>query len=183
LARVAVILHERVGGWYRQLRPRLYRQPVRWFESRSLADLDGILAGLAFPVVLIDLAPQPAEGLSALGLIRSLAPDARSLVLDQEARVDVRILARELGATHVCPGFVAPPVVADLLTRWIAMARQGMESAGWSRTTFPETAMDPWSWLSDYLYEPAEIRFAEPGPRRWPRPATPADDPPAPPGG
>ena len=42
LTRVAVILHERLGNWIRQLRPRLHDQPVRWFETRSRADLDGL---------------------------------------------------------------------------------------------------------------------------------------------
>ena len=32
LTRVAVILHERLGNWVRQLHPRLHDQPIRWFE-------------------------------------------------------------------------------------------------------------------------------------------------------
>ena len=160
--RVTVILHERLGNWNRQLRPRLARQHVRWFESRSTADLGAILVGIAFPVVLIDLARQPVDGLTALDLVRSRAPDARCLVLDPEAKPDLRGLARELGATHVCSGFVPPPVVAGLVDRWITMARHGIESAGWSLTTFPETATEPWSWLADHLLEPVEMTASEP---------------------
>ena len=62
LTRVAVILHERLGNWNRQLRPRLHDRPVRWFETRSRADLDGLLIGLACPVVLIDLGRHPSRG-------------------------------------------------------------------------------------------------------------------------
>jgi hypothetical protein len=168
--RVTVILHERLGNWNRQLRPRLARQHVRWFESRSTADLGAILVGIAFPIVLIDLARQPVDGLKALELVRSRAPEARSLVLDPEAKPDIRGLARELGATYVCSGFVPPPVVAGLVDRWITMARHGIESAGWSLTTFPETATEPWSWLADHLLEPIERPASEPVLRPWARP-------------
>lgn len=152
--RVAVVLHERLGGWYRQLRPRLSEMPVRWFESRSTADLEGILQGLAFPIVLIDLARQPLDGLMALERVRDRTPGARTLVLDPEARAGVRELAYEMGATHVRSGFWPPPDVARLIARWIASAGYRTESAGWSRTTFPENAAEPWGWLSEYLASP-----------------------------
>jgi hypothetical protein len=168
--RVTVILHERLGNWNRQLRPRLSRLHVRWFESRSTADLGAILVGVAFPVVLIDMARQPIDGLKALELVRSRAPGARCLVLDPEDRPDIRGLARELGATHVCSGFVPPPVVAGLVARWITMASQILESAGWSLTTFPETATEPWSWLADHLPEPVGMPSSEPGLRPPARP-------------
>jgi len=181
LTRVAVILHERLGHWVRQLRPRLYDQPVRWFETRSSSDLEGILTGLAYPVVLVDLGRHAATGLKDLGLISLRAPDARILVLDPETHPQVPELARELGATHVVSGFAPPPVIAELIARWIALARRGIEYAGWSRTTFPETQTDPWSWLSDYLDEPehhAETSIATPpGLRRGPSPAPPFGSP------
>ena len=138
LTRVAVILHERLGHWNRQLRPRLHDRPVRWFETRSRADLDSLLIGLACPVVLIDLGRQPIEGLKDLGHIVDRAPDARVLVLDPEAHDQVAGLARELGATHVAPGFVPPPFVARLLARWIELAERQIERDGWSRTSFPQ---------------------------------------------
>ena len=47
MARVAVVLCERLGTWAAQLRPRLQDRPVRWFETRSAADLDAALAGVA----------------------------------------------------------------------------------------------------------------------------------------
>jgi DNA-binding NarL/FixJ family response regulator len=144
---------------------------VRWFESRSTADLGAILVGVAFPVVLIDLARQPLDGLTALDLVRSRTPDARSLVLDPEAKPELRSLARELGATHVCSGFVPPPLVAELVDRWITKARHAIASAGWSRTTFPESALEPWSWLADHLLDPAGMTAAEPVLRQPARPA------------
>jgi hypothetical protein len=151
LTRVAVILHERLGYWNRQLRPRLHDRPVRWFETRSRADLGGLLIGLACPVVLIDLGRHPIEGLKDLGYIVDRAPDARVLVLDPNAHDDVAGLARELGATHVATGFVPPPFVAQLLVRWIELAERQLERDGWSRTSFPKTQTEPWAWLADFL--------------------------------
>jgi hypothetical protein len=168
--RAVVIVHERLGRWYRQLRPRLSDLPARWFEIRSPDDLGEVLEGLAFPVALIDLNRQPLDGLDALNLINTRAPGARTLVLDPDAHVGASDLARELGATHVCTGFAPPPLVADLIARWITLAGRGLDSAGWSRTTFPESATDPWSWLSDYLGEPAIPADERAAARRRPRP-------------
>jgi hypothetical protein len=167
--RAAVIVHERLGRWYRQLRPRLSDRPIRWFETRSTGDLDGVLRELAFPVVLIDLGRQALDGLEALSVTVTRAPGARTLVLDPESYEDAAIAARELGATHVCRGFTPPPLVAELIARWIALALRGVDSAGWSRSTFPETSTDPWGWLSDYLGEPVGRADDRPAPRRWPR--------------
>jgi hypothetical protein len=151
LTRVAVILHERLGNWNRQLRPRLHDRPIRWFETRSRGDLDRLLTGLACPVVLIDLGRHPTEGLLDLDQVLHLAPDARVLVLDPEAHDHVAGLARELGATYVASGFVPPPFVASLMSRWIDLAERQIERDGWSRTAFPETETEPWAWLADYL--------------------------------
>lgn len=155
--RVAVILHERLGGWYRQLRPRLPDLPVRWLESRSIADLAGMLDGLASPVVLIDLGRRPVEGLSALELTLDRAPDARVLVMDPESRPDTVDLARERGAAHVWSGFAPPPEVAGLVARWVSLAFDQTRASGWSRTTFPESSAEPWGWLAEHLGDPAAI--------------------------
>ena len=165
--RVTVILHERLGNWNRQLRPRLVRHPVRWFESRSPADLEVLLGGLAFPVILIDLARQPVDGLTALELVPRGAPDARPWSSTRRREPDVRGLARELGATHVWSGPVPPPVRGRAgSTAGSPWPGIDIESAGWSRTTFPETAEDPWSWLPDYLLETAEMTAPGPALRR-----------------
>jgi len=175
LARVAVILHERLGNWVRQLRPRLHDQPVRWFETRSRADLAVVLTGLASPVVLIDLARHPAAGLIDLDLVVRRASDARVLVLNPESHHEVAGLARELGATHVVSGFVPPPYVAALLARWIALAERHIERDGWSRSSFPEAPSSRWGWLAAYLGDSDSLDSiptpSSPGPM-----ASPADD-------
>jgi hypothetical protein len=158
LIRVAVILHERLGNWNRQLRQRLRDRPIRWFETRSGADLDGVLNGLARPVVLIDVGLYPAVGLRDLERVLDWAPDARVLVVDPEARAEVAGMARELGATHVASGFVPPAGVARLLARWVDLALRQIERDGWSRTSFPPTDTEPWAWLADLL---GDVRFAQ----------------------
>ena len=149
-----MILHERLGNWVRQLRPRLQNQPVRWFETRTVADLDGVLTGLACPVVLIDLGKNPASGLAALEQVLLRSPDARVLVLDPEAHPGVAGVARELGATYVISGFVPPPRLAELMARWITLALRHIDKSGWSRTAVPESDSKPWGWLADYLGDP-----------------------------
>ncbi len=181
MTRVPVILHERLGNWIRQLRPRLYEQPVRWFESRSTRELEVLLTGLAFPVVVIDLDRHAAAGLKDLSLVSLRVPDARILAIDPEGLAEVAGMARELGATHVFSGFVPPPIIADLVAHWIASARRSIERAGWSRTSFPDSETDPWSWLSDYTGEPVgrEPRPASSPP--WPRQLSAGDQPTEPP--
>ncbi len=151
LTRVAVIVHERLGNWNRQLRPRLTDRPIRWFESRSRADLDGLLTGLACPVVLIDVGRYPAASMLDLELVIRRVSDARVLVLDPESHEGLTGLARELGATYAASGFVTPPFVASLLTRWVDLAQRQIEREGWSRTYYPETSAEPWAWLADFL--------------------------------
>jgi hypothetical protein len=158
LTRVAVILHERLGNWNRQLRPRLSGWPIRWFETRSRSDLDNLLTGLACPIVLIDLGRSPTMGLGDLDYLLWRVSDARVLVLDPEAHAGVAELARELGATHVASGFVPPPFVARLVARWVEQARRQIECGGWSRSTFPETQTDPWAWLTEFLGD-AELSY------------------------
>ena len=151
-----MIFHERLAFWARQLRPRLHRLPVRWFETRSDGDLQSVLTGVASPVVLLDFGRQAPQAVKDLSLMLRLAPDARVLVLDPEERTLEAGLARELGATYVASGFVPPPVVSDLLARWIALAQAQIERDGWSQTSFRPTQTDPWSWLDDYLTDRAE---------------------------
>ena len=90
------------------------------------------------------------------------------LVLDPEANDGVVGLARELGATYAVSGFVPPPVVADLLTRWVALAARRIERDGWSRTSFPETETEPWAWLADFLGDPQRLHTIPTPTRRSP---------------
>ena len=134
-----MILHGCLGKWARQLRPRLHDLPIRLIETRSRADLEAILTGLACPVVLIDPGKHVANGLIDIELVLTKAPDALVLVNNPESNPEVGSLARELGATHVLSGFVPPPHVACLLLRWILLARRQIEHDGWSRTSAPES--------------------------------------------
>jgi hypothetical protein len=170
LTRVPVILHERLGNWNRQLRPRLYEQPVRWLESRASRELDMLLTGLVLPVVLIDVGRDTVAGLRDISLVSLRVPDARILVIDAGGCLEGARAAREMGATHVFSGFVPPPDVAELMCYWITAARIGIERAGWSRTTFPDSETDPWSWLSDYLDEPGNRDTKPATSPLWPRP-------------
>ena len=129
MTRVAVILHERLGHWNRQLRPRLHDRPIRWFETRSRADLDSLLIGLACPVVLIDLGRHPIEGL------KDLDAHCRSGFRCAQCSCSTRTPTTRLPAWRVSwapltswPGFVPPPIVARLLARWIELARRQLEA-------------------------------------------------------
>ena len=155
MGRVALVLHERLGNWAAQLRPRLAGRPVRWFETRSAADLREILPGLGRPVVLLDLGSRVLEALGDLDQVVNLAPGARVLVLDHAARQEVAELARELGATHVLAGFVPPPAVTSLIDRWIGLAVEEQAREGWSRPVPVDSLLDPEGWLDDILGDSA----------------------------
>lgn len=149
--RLAFVLHERLGNWAAQLRPRLAGRPVRWFETRTAAHLREILPGLGRPVVLLDLGSRTLEALRDLDQVVNLAPGARVLVLDPGAHQEVAQLARELGATHVLAGFVPPPEVASLIDRWIDLAVEEQSREGWSRPLSVDSVLDPGGWLDDIL--------------------------------
>jgi CheY-like chemotaxis protein len=151
VASLAVVLHERLGTWARQLRPRLLAWPIRWVETRSTADLEAALAGMACPVVLIDLARRPRAALEDLDRAAQAAPNALILVLDPQAYEGVATLARELGATHVLSGPVTPPSVAQLIARWLPLAQRQAEGDGWSYALEPEPEPEPWNWLAPLL--------------------------------
>ena len=129
-------------------------------------------------MVLIDLGRHPAAGLQDLERVLRRAPDAQVLVLDPEAHAEVAGLARELGATHVASGFVPPPFVAGLLARWIELAQRRIERDGWSRTSFPETAAEPWGWLADLLGDPRRLyAIPTPIPKKSMAPSAPVGKP------
>jgi hypothetical protein len=161
LTRIAVILHERIGNWARQLRPRLHDLPIRWFETRSVADLEPVLTGMACPVAVLDLGSRPAAGLLGLQTILHRASDARALVLDPEVHDEAAGVARELGATYVMTGFVPPPVVASLVRRWIKLAQTQVDKSGWSKVLVPDPESEPWSWLAPYLADPASASMTQ----------------------
>ncbi len=153
LARLPLVLHERLGYWARHLRPLLLGWPIRWVESRSATDLESALAGAACPIVVLDLARRPRAGLEDLDRAVQAAPKAMVLVVDPESHEGVALLARELGATHVISGVATPPTVAALLERWLPLALRRTEREGWSRAPRPEPEPEPWNWLAPYLGE------------------------------
>ena len=149
-ASLAVVIHERLGTWARHLRPRFLAWPIRWVETRSTADLEAALAGLACPVVLIDLAAASVPGLKTW-IGRPGGAERAVPGIDPEAHEGVATLARELGATHVFSGPVTPPEVARLLARWLPLAQRQAESDGWSNAREPRPEAEPWNWLAPLL--------------------------------
>jgi hypothetical protein len=125
-------------------------------ETRSAADLDAALLGLACPVVLIDLRNHAVQGLDDLDRALRQSPAARVLVLDPDANEGVVELARELGATLAIAGFVPPPDVARLIDRWIKLAVAQTEREGWSRSLTAESSFDPESLLELALIDQTE---------------------------
>lgn len=152
----AVIVHERLGRWARQLRPRLADRPTRVHETRSWDDLEAALATAATPcpLVVIDLARRVRPGLEDLIRLVNVAPDALTLVLDPDGSDEVALLSQEFGASHVISGAVPPPTVAALLVRWLALARRRAEASGWSALAAVVDEPEPWNWLNP-LIDPA----------------------------
>jgi hypothetical protein len=151
-----LVTHERLGTWARHLRQRLAAPamgigPVRWVESRSGADLDRAVGGVPVPIVLIDVADRPRAMLEDLELVAEVAPSGFFLVLDPKGHPGVASLARELGATLVISGFVPPPRVADLLARWVPIARHRADVDGWALPHEPV----PEPWESPDLFGPS----------------------------
>ncbi len=140
MARLAVVVHERRGTWARQLRPRLASWPILWAETRSAADLDRTLDGTPWPILVLDLADRPREGLKHLAVAQSASPHCLSLVLNPGARDEVDGLAREFGATHVLSGVVPPPTVAAWVVRWLPLARRRIDAEGWTATISEDAA-------------------------------------------
>jgi hypothetical protein len=161
VSRVAVLLHERLGNWARQLRPRLVDRPIRWFETRSASDLERVLGtpGLACPIVVLDLGTRPFAGLRDLDRVCGLASDALVLVLDPGVTPGLRPVAIELGASFVITGPVPPPDVARLLDRWVTLSLRRLARSGWSEIDPREAEPEPWNWLKPYLASSSPSRI------------------------
>jgi hypothetical protein len=153
LAGQVLVIHERVGFWARHLRPRLFDRPARVIETRSTADLESALggAGVACPVVVIELGRRVRSGLDDLQRAMQIAPGALILVLDPLAHEGVALLAREAGAAHVIGGPVTPPEVAALVVRWLTLAVRRGEAEGWSGASATVVEAEPWNWLAPIL--------------------------------
>jgi hypothetical protein len=141
-----LIVHERIGTWARQLRPRAAGWGARLIESRSVADLRSALKGAACPIVIVDLGDRPRARLEDLGQALTQAPAALAVVLDPHALPGVPTVARQLGATHVMSGETLPPDLLALLARWLPLARRRTEADGWSNARSPANT-EPWAGL------------------------------------
>lgn len=150
---LALILHERRGNWARNLRTRLVDSSIRWFESRSTADLLAAARGLTAPIALIDLGEEPYGPLEDLTRLVEVAPSARTLVLDPQERPEITESARALGATLLISGFVPPPEVARLLSRWIRIAAEETAQQGWSRPLPADPSRQPLAWIDELVDE------------------------------
>ena len=151
MASQILIVHERIGVWARQLRPRVNDWPLRLVETRSIADLDAALDGAKGPLVLIDLSRRPIPALHDLRHVLDIAPEALTLVLDPEAQPGVSAVAKEIGATLVLSGPLAPPDVARILARWLPLAARRAEGSGWFASAPRPQQVEPWSWLAPML--------------------------------
>ncbi len=138
----SVIIHERLGRWARQIRPRFRDWPIRWAETRSKSDLVGASARSGCPILVVEVDVRAARSLDELQAAIEVAPDALSLVLERQDRPEVVGMAREVGATLVMTGVVVPPEVDATIRRWLPIARQRAEAEGWSPVHGPEP--EPW---------------------------------------
>ena len=139
---VPLVIHERIGNWARQLRPRTAGWPVQVIETRSGPELAAALAARPWPLAVVDLADRPEAALRELAEGLDDLPDALLLVLDPTNAPGAAALARELGATQVTSGFAPPPAVVDLLARWLPIARARAGAAGW--VAEPPRVAEPW---------------------------------------
>ena len=87
---------------------------------------------------MIDVADRPRAMLEDLDVAARACPSGLFLVLDPRAHPGVPALAFELGATLVMAGVVPPPSVAEMLLRWLPLARRRAEAAGWLPDATPE---------------------------------------------
>lgn len=142
MARVTVAIHERLGHWNRQLRPRLADLRADWRETRSVDDLELAIAGISRPVVLIDPATEPARGLRELAWLAERSPGALALFLATGTEPELALLVRELGATDVLDRATPPPVIATRLRAWIRLAGERAARDGWNPT--PTTPAESW---------------------------------------
>ena len=142
--RITTIIHERLGRWSRQLRPRLVDRPLRLVETRSPSELEAAALGSACPIVVVATDAR-LVGLDALPRLRRAAPGALVLLLDAPSTPGLVPLARELGATHVMLAPALPPEVMAWIDRWTPLALSRTQAAGWSvdRREEPE----PWEAL------------------------------------
>ena len=150
--RVPLVFFERLATWARRVRPRVVNWPVWVVETRSADDLAAALRSSPCPLVVADLASDPAQALDALARVLPGVPDALVLVLDPGRNDGVAAFCRELGASVVLSGPTTPPEVVAVLARWVPIAQGRGSKAGWApegqRPRFGEPGWDPMDLIS-----------------------------------
>ena len=147
--RLPLIIHERIGHWARQLRPRVEAWPVKLIETRPGDDVATMARRSACPILVVDLGDRPKLGLEAIDQAYSTAPLALILALNSSKLPEVDTLARELGASRVLSGSINPPDVMTVLERWLPIAQKRAEADGWAEDRVPE--LEPWEELLESL--------------------------------
>ena len=150
LSNQLLIIHERIGFWGRQLRPRMSEAGLKIVETRSRDDIDAALASTddPYPLALMDVGRRPSATLEELDRLKQVAPNAFVLILDAVGHDEIPPTARTLGATHVISGPTIPPDVARLLTRWKRLAGERAFNAGWRDLPAESAKPEPWNWIS-----------------------------------
>ena len=141
--RSRIIVHERIGRWVLQVRPRAGGWGFECVETRRPEQAAWRARGHACPIALVDLGKTPGDGLAAVHALARAAPRGLILVLDPLRHEGIDPVCRALGASHVLSGPVVPPVVVDRLERWVELARSRSTLDGWGVGL--EIELDPWS--------------------------------------
>jgi hypothetical protein len=127
-------------------------------ETRSGADLARALDRASHPILLLDLADRPRAGLEDLDTAVRAAPTVFALVLSGQMNPELTQLARELGASFVLPRSVPPPVVLNLLVRWLALSTRRQEAEGWQPGELPPSEQ----WLEPLIVAAGRLTTAPP---------------------
>jgi hypothetical protein len=106
-------------------------EPVVVIETRSAADLAGILHGRPRGVLVADLARNPIRILEDLAISAASLDDWSTLVLDPNRVVVDRRRLGTLPVTHLATGFAVPQEVAGLVLRWAGLLQRRDAPAGW----------------------------------------------------
>jgi hypothetical protein len=137
-----LVIHERIGEWGRQLRPRLAHREARLRETRFSGELTAALRGRATALLLLDARRHLRDGLDDLFAAREECPGLLSLVIVDRSCIELAHVVREWGATHVASAAtLRPPAVSALFDRWLDIAARRRRCSGISR--FGETESPP----------------------------------------
>lgn len=142
---VKLILHERIGRWARQFRPRADAWGVRLIESRSLSDLESALGLSSAPIVIVDFRDRAQPPFDAIVLTRMIASNSLILAVIPGAEPHLGMDAVEAGAT-ISRHTTSPLLdTLNLIERWVKLAKSRSETGGWSPDRSPTP--EPWETI------------------------------------